>query len=82
MAGMKRAYHCAPTAPSGSHFSNVFAVASQEHRLEHIVTLSQWLSQPEHPSLFTRRVFLNDRILSLQPDATLTTVNIGWFADN
>lgn len=82
MIGIKRAYHCAPTAPNGLHFSNVFAVAADEHRLEHVVTLSQWLSQPEHPSLFTREVFLGDRILSMLPDATLTTVNVGWFADN
>lgn len=82
MIGVKRAYHCAPTAPNGLHFSNVFAVAAHENRIEHIVTLSQWLSQPEHPSLFTREVFLNDRILALLPDATLTTINVGWFADN
>lgn len=82
MIGVKRAYHCAPTAPNGLHFSNVFAVAAHENRIEHIVTLSQWLSQPEHPSLLTREVFLNDRILALLPDATLTTINVGWFADN
>ncbi len=82
MVGVQRAYHCAPTAPNGLHFSNVFAVAAHENRIEHIVTLSQWLSQPEHPSLFTREVFLNDRILTMLPEATLTTVNAGWFADN
>lgn len=82
MIGVQRAYHCAPTAPNGLHFSNVFAVAAHENRIEHVVTLSQWLSQPEHPSLFTREVFLNDRILSMLPDATVTTINVGWFADN
>ncbi|MCP4319718.1 MAG: NmrA family NAD(P)-binding protein [Hyphomicrobiales bacterium] len=82
MSGMQRAYHCAPTAPNGLHFSNVFTVAAHENKIEHIVTLSQWLSQPDHPSLFTREVYLNDHILAMMPHATLTTVNVGWFADN
>ena len=82
MTGIQRAYHCAPTAPNGLHFSNVFCVAAHENGVEHIVTLSQWLSQPEHPSLFTREVFLSDHVLAMIPDATLTTINVGWFADN
>lgn len=82
MAGVQRAYHCAPTAPNGLHFGAVFAIAAQESRIEHVVTLSQWLSHPEHPSYFTREVWLNDAILNLLPDTSVTVNNVGWFADN
>ncbi len=82
MRGVQRAYHCAPTAPDGLHFGAVFAVAAHENRLEHVVSLSQWLSNPDHPSLFTREVYLNDAILSMMRDTSVTTVNVGWFADN
>ncbi|MCP5084008.1 MAG: NmrA family NAD(P)-binding protein [Alphaproteobacteria bacterium] len=82
MAGVQRAYHCAPTAPNGLHFGAVFAAAAFEAGIEHVVSLSQWLSQPEHPSQFTREVWLNDTMLEMLPDASVTTVNVGWFADN
>ena len=82
MAGAQRAYHCAPTAPNGLHCGAVFAAAAFEAKLEHVVSLSQWLSQPEHPSQFTREVWLNDTLLEMMPDASMTTVNVGWFADN
>lgn len=82
MQGVQRAYHCAPTAPNGLHFGAVFTVAAQEARLEHVVTLSQWLAHPDHPSLFTREAWLNDALASLLPDTTLTVNNVGWFADN
>jgi uncharacterized protein YbjT (DUF2867 family) len=82
MKGVQRAYHCAPTAPNGLHFGAVFAIAAQENRVEHVVTLSQWLSHSDHPSVYTREVWLNDAILNLLPDTTVTVNNVGWFADN
>ena len=82
MAGVQRAYHCAPTAPNALHFGTVFAEAAVEHRLEHTVMLGQWLSSPEHPSIFTRETWLNEKILNAIPGMTLTVVNPGWFADN
>ena len=82
MKGVQRAYHCAPTAPNALHFSAVFTVAALENRLEHIVTLGQWLSSPSHPSLFTREVWLGEEILDSLPGMTQTIVNVGWFADN
>lgn len=82
MAGIQRAYHCAPTAPNGLHFGAVFAVAAHEARIEHVVHLSQWLSDPHNPSLFTREVWLNERLLKIMPDTTHTEINVGWFADN
>lgn len=82
MKGIQRAYHCAPTAPNGLHFGAVFAIAAQENGVEHVVTLSQWLSHSDHPSVYTREVWLNDAILKLLPDTTVTVNNVGWFADN
>jgi len=82
MAGMRRAYQCAPTAPNGLHFNAVFTVAASEAALEHVVTLGQWLSASDHPSLFTREVYLSDALIRLAPDMTVTSVNPGWFADN
>ncbi|WP_421857970.1 NmrA family NAD(P)-binding protein [Oricola sp.] len=82
MQGIRRAYHCPPTAPNGLHFSAVFAVAAHDARLEHVVTLGQWLSSVDHPSLFTREVHVSERLLDALPDTTHTIVNPGWFADN
>ena len=82
MAGVERAYHCAPTAPNGLHFGAVFAAAAQEARIKHVVMLGQWLSAPDHPSLFTREVWLSEQMLRALPDTTLTVVNPGWFAAN
>lgn len=82
MAGVQRAYQCAPTAPNGLHFNAVFTVAANEAALEHVVTLGQWLTTSNHPSLFTREVYLSDALIRLAPHMTVTSVNPGWFADN
>lgn len=82
MDGVQRAYHCAPAAPNVLHFGTVFAIAAQEARLEHAVMLGQWLSDAVHPSLGTREVWLNEQVLRLLPDTTLTVNNAGWFAEN
>ena len=82
MQGVQRAYQCAPTAPNGLHFNAVFTAAAFEADLEHVVTLSQWLSSRDHPSLFTREVYLADKLIAMRPQMTVTTVNVGWFADN
>ena len=82
MQGVQRAYQCAPTAPNGLHFNVVFTVAAHEARLEHVVTLSQWLASAHHPSLFTREVYLSDALIGLSNEMSVTTVNPGWFADN
>lgn len=82
MQGVQRAYKCAPTAPNGLHFNAVFTVAACEARLEHVVTMSQWLASVDHPSLFTREVYLSDKLISMRSELSVTTVNPGWFADN
>ncbi len=82
MAGVQRAYHCAPTAPNPLHFGSVFAVAAAENKVEHVVVLSQWLSNPNHPSFATRETWLNESIIKQFRDMTVTVNNVGWFADN
>lgn len=82
MSSVQRAYQCAPTAPNGLHFNAVFTAAAFESRLEHVVTLSQWLSSANHPSLFTREAYLSDILIGMREDMSVTTVNPGWFADN
>ncbi|NNK79178.1 MAG: NmrA family NAD(P)-binding protein [Litoreibacter sp.] len=82
MQGVQRAYQCAPTAPNGLYFNAVFTAAAYEARLEHVVTLSQWLSSANHPSLFTREVYLSDILIGMRKEMSVTTVNPGWFADN
>lgn len=81
MAGANRAYLCAPTAPNGLHFAAAAVAVAQEARLEHVVLLSQWLADPAHPALFTREIWLAERLTKLL-DASLTVNNVGWFADN
>lgn len=82
MRGIQRAYQCAPTAPNGLHFNAVFTAAAFEAGIKHVVVLSQWLSSVDHPSLFTREVYLNDILIGMRPEMTVTTINVGWFADN
>jgi len=82
MRGVQRAYQCAPTAPNGLHFNAAFTAAAFDAKLEHVVTLGQWLSSADHPSLFTREVFLSDQLARMSADTTVTSVDPGWFADN
>ncbi|MGI9386406.1 MAG: NmrA family NAD(P)-binding protein [Methyloligellaceae bacterium] len=82
MDGIQRAYHCAPSAPNALHFGTVFATAAKAAELEHVVMMGQWLSHSDHPSVLTREVWLNEEVLKLLPDTTLTVNNVGWFAEN
>lgn len=82
MQGVTRAYQCAPTAPNGLHFNAVFTAAASELALEHVVILGQWLSSVDHPSLFTREVYISDVLARMSPKTTITSVDPGWFADN
>ena len=82
MQGVQRAYHCAPSAKNSLYFGAVFAAVAKEVNLEHVVMLSQWLSDPDHPSIHTRETWLNEEVLKLLPNTTLTVNNVGWFAQN
>ena len=82
MTGVKRAYHCSPTQTNTLHFGAVFAIAAQEANLEHVVMLTQWTAEANHPSVMTREIWMNEQIMKHLPDTTLTVINVGWFAEN
>lgn len=79
---VQRAYFCTPLLRDALSASMVFAAAAEEHRLEVVVALSQWLADPRHPSIHTRETWLADRMFSWMPSVDVVTVNPGWFADN
>lgn len=82
MTDVHRAYHCAPTQTNGLHFGAVFAIAAEEAGLEHVVMLTQWTAEANHPSIVTRETWMNEQLLKQLPDTTITTINVGWFAEN
>ena len=82
MAGVNRAYHCSPTQTNMLHFGAVFAIAAKEANLEHVVMLTQWTAEANHPSVVTRETWMNEQIMRQLPDTTLTVINVGWFAEN
>ena len=82
MRGTTSAYYCPPFQPYMIESATAFAAAAREARLESIVALSQWLASPAHPSLLTRQSWLAEQLFAMLPDAALTVVNPGYFADN
>lgn len=78
---VQRAYYCPPFDPYMIQGAVAFAIAAKEARLEHIVSLTQWLSSPSHPSLMTRQHWLVDRLFQMTPGVTHTIVKPGVFAD-
>jgi NAD(P)H dehydrogenase (quinone) len=82
MSGVQRAYHCSPTQTNGLHFGAVFAIAADETKLEHVVMLTQWTAEANHPSVVSRETWMNEQILKQLPNTTLTVINVGWFAEN
>lgn len=79
---VQRAYFCAPLLRDSLSASAIFASAAQEHGLEVVVALSQWLADPRHPSIHTRETWLADKLFSWMPSVGVVTVDPGWFADN
>ncbi|HKV24122.1 MAG TPA: NmrA family NAD(P)-binding protein [Candidatus Acidoferrum sp.] len=78
---VQRAYYCPPFDPHMIQGAVAFAVAAKEARLEHIVSVTQWLASPSHPALMTRQHWLADRLFSMTPGIGHTIVNPGFFAD-
>ena len=78
---VQRAYFCPPFDPYMIQGAVAFAVAAKEARLEHIVSVTQWLASPSHPSLMTRQLWLVDRLFSMTPGVGHTIVRPGIFAD-
>ena len=82
MRGIARAYYCPPFHPYMVQSATAFAIAARDANLESVVTMSQWLASPSHPSLATRQHWLVDRVFAALPGIGLTIVNPGFFADN
>lgn len=82
LRGVRRAYFCAPVAEGYLRAAAVFAAVAAEQRLETVVALSQWLASPGHPTPQTRETWLADQLFALLPETGVTTINVGWFADN
>ena len=81
MRGVQRGYFLPPFDPYMIQSAAAFAAAAREARLESIVGLSQWLANPEHPSLATRQHWLADSLFAALPNVGVTIVNPGFFAD-
>jgi uncharacterized protein YbjT (DUF2867 family) len=81
MAGVQRAYFCPPLASGTLRRATLFATAAAEARLEVVVILSQWLTDPAHRALHASEKWLSARMLEWAP-FDVVTVNPGWFADN
>ena len=82
MRGTARAYYCPPWHPYMLQSAAAFAAAARNAKLEAVVSLSQWLASPSHPSLATRQLWLAETMFSMLPGVAHTIVNPGFFADN
>jgi uncharacterized protein YbjT (DUF2867 family) len=82
MRGTARAYYVPHVSPYMIQSATAFAIATREAKLESIVQMSQWISNPAHPALATRQVWLVDQLFSMIPGVAHTIVNPGMFADN
>ncbi len=82
MVGVQRAYFCTPSAEGNLKAAAIFTAVAAEQKLESVVAMSQWLSNPNHPAIQTREVWLTDRLLTLLPKTSVTFINPGFFADN
>lgn len=82
MTGARRAYFCTPLEEGALRAAVVFATVAAEQGLESVVVMSQWLASPSHASLHTRETWLADRLFTLLPGTSVTTLNPGFFADN
>ncbi len=82
LEGVRRAYVCVPLDHHCLHKSVAFGIAAVDAKLDAIVWMSQWLSDPRHRSLPTRETYYSDRVLQWLPNVITTVVNPGWFADN
>ncbi len=82
LVGVDKAYFVAPWVADQMHIAATFAVAAAQSDLKLIVTITQWLAHPQHPSLATRQSYLTDHIFDMVPGVDVIKINTGWFADN
>jgi NAD(P)H dehydrogenase (quinone) len=82
LIGVSRAYYCPPLTPGALRRAALFTAAAQESKLEVLVVLSQWLSDPLHPAVHSREKWLTGKVLEWVPHIDVITINPGFFADN
>lgn len=82
LIGVSRAYYCPPLTPGTLRRAALFTAAAQESKLEVLVVLSQWLSDPLHPAIHSREKWLTGKVLEWVPNIDVITINPGFFADN
>jgi len=82
LVGVDKAYFVAPWVADQMHIAATFAVAAAQSDLKLIVTITQWLGHPQHPSLATRQSYLTDLLFDMVPGVDVIKINTGWFADN
>ena len=68
LEGVRRAYVCAPPDHHCLHKSVAFGIAAEDAKLDAIVWMGQWLSDPQHRSLPTRETYYSDRVLQWLPN--------------
>jgi uncharacterized protein YbjT (DUF2867 family) len=81
MTGVQRAYFCPPLTPGTLRRSTLVAAAAKDAKLEALVVLSQWLTDPLHHALHASEKWLSGRMFEWS-GLDVVTVNPGWFADN
>ena len=82
LVGVDKAYFIAPWVADQIHIASTFAVAAAQSDLKLIVTITQWLAHPQHPSQATRWSYLTDHLFDMVPGVDVIKINTGWFADN
>jgi len=81
LIGVKRAYFCPPFGRNTLFQTNAFFIAAEESpELEHVVYMSQWLLNQNHPSINTKMQWLGDQIVKRHKRVKYTFVNPGMFA--
>ena len=81
MKGTQRVFYLPVVHPYMIQSSAAFAVAAHQLQVEQVVTLTQWLSNPSHPSLLTRHHWLTDKLMPMIPGVASTIVNPGVFGE-
>ncbi|MFV2056432.1 MAG: NmrA family NAD(P)-binding protein [Thiohalomonadales bacterium] len=79
---IQRSFYTFPVESNHLHANMIFATAANEVKLEVVTKLTQWFSNPVHPSAYTREHWLTDQVMSWMPNVDVITVNPGLFADN
>ena len=81
MKSTQRVFYLPVVNPYMIQSSVAFAIAAHQLQVEQIVTITQWLSSPSHPSLLTRHHWLTDHLMPMIPNVASTIINPGVFAD-